>query len=126
MIMEVVKAPNGTLCILLSKEEQKMLMQTLMGGVQEEIKFDEPPLDEDPLKGFHTNTKNAIIELINKYKSEPFTGSQMLEVRKKYYVPEIQQSFRKIVDKGLMTIERKTDKLNIYQFSQKLCRHFGN
>jgi chemotaxis protein CheY-P-specific phosphatase CheC len=123
--MEVVKAPNGTLCILLSKEEQKMLMQTLMGGVQEEIKFDDN-LTDDPLKGFHTNTKKAIIELINKYKSEPFTGSQMLEVRKKYYVPEIQQSFRKIVDKGLMTIERKTDKLNIYQFSQKLCRHFGN
>lgn len=124
--MEVVKSPTGVLHIILNIEEQKMLCHAISGGSQAQIEFATDAIIDDPLKGYHTNTKKAIVELINKYKCEPFTGSQMLEIRKKYYVPEIQQSLRKIADKGLMTIDRKTDKLNIYQFSKQLCRHFGN
>ncbi len=101
-------------------------MQTLMGGVQEQLNFDEPPLDENPLKNFSKNTKNALLELISTFKSIPFTGHQTTDVRKKYYVPDIQNTFRVLANRGHMSIERKSDNVNVYQFSEKLCRHFGN
>jgi hypothetical protein len=124
--MEVVKAPTGQLAIILSKEEQKILMQTLMGGVQEEIKFDETPLNEDPFKNFKKNTKDALVELVKTFKCSPFTGHQTTDIRRKYYVPDIQNTLRLLSQRGHMTIERKSDNVNVYQFNERLCRHFGN
>ncbi len=124
--MEVVKAPTGQLAIILSKDEQKILMQTLMGGVQEQLNFNEPPLEEDPLKNFKKNTKDALVELIKKHKCLPFTGHETTDIRRKYYVPDLQNTLRVLSQRGHMSIERKSDNINIYQFSERICRHFGN
>ncbi len=124
--MEFVKSPTGVLHIILNKEEQRMLCLTISGGAQEQIKFDEKPFDENPLKNFSKNTKNALMELIGTFKSIPFTGHQTTDVRKKYYVPDIQNTFRILSQRGHMSIERKSDNVNVYQFSENLCRHFGN
>ena len=97
-----------------------------MGGFQEEIKFDEHPLEEDPLKNFKKNYKDALVELINKHKCLPFTGYELTDIKKKHYVLDIQSTLKTLSQRGYMTIERKSHNVNLYQFSEKLCRHYGN
>ncbi len=56
----------------------------------------------------------------------PFTGYQITDIKKQYYVPDLQDVFKRIAKRNLMTIESKSQNLKVYQFSEKLCRHFGN
>ncbi len=124
--MEFVKSPTGVLHIILTKEEQRMLCNAISGGAQAQIEFKEEFIQQDPLKHFKGNSRKAILDLINKYKTAPFTGYQITDIKKKHYVPDLQDVFKRIAKRNLMTIESKSQNLKVYQFSEKLCRHFGN
>lgn len=91
-----------------------------------EIVFNQDRLLVDPLKHFKGNSRKAIVDLIKKYKTMPFTGYQITDIKKQYYVPDLQDVFKRIAKRNLMTIESKSQNLKVYQFSEKLCRHFGN
>lgn len=91
-----------------------------------EIVFNQDRLLVDPLKHFKGNSRKAIVDLIKKYKTMPFTGYQITDIKKQYYVPDLQDVFKRIEKRNLMTIESKSHNLKVYQFSEKLCRHFGN
>jgi hypothetical protein len=124
--MEFVKSPTGVLHIILSKEEQRMLCHAISGGAQAEIKFSEEPIQEDPLKYFKENTRKAILDMVNKFKTVPFTGYQVTDIKQKHYVPDLHHVFKRLKSRNLITVDSKSHSLKVYQFSEKLCRHFGN
>jgi hypothetical protein len=108
-----------------SKEQRDMIMK-FASSSQNNIDFSVDRLLVDPLKHFKGNSRKAIVDLIKKYKTTPFTGYQITDIKKQYYVPDLQDVFKRIAKRNLMTIESKSQNLKIYQFSEKLCRHFGN
>lgn len=124
--MEVVKSPTGVLHIILNKEEQKMLCHAISGGSQAQIEFADDAINEDPLKHFNGKTKKAIVEIIKKFKTVAFSGYDIIEIKKKYYVPDIQDTFKRLEKRGFCTIENVSHNHKVYQFSEKLCRHYGN
>ena len=103
-----------------------MLCHAISGGSQAQIEFNEDVIQEDPLKHFKGNSRKAIVDLIKKYKTVPFTGYQITDIKKKHYVPDLQDVFKRLQKRNLLTIESKSQNLKVYQFSGKLCRHFGN
>lgn len=129
--MELVKSQTGFLHIIFNKEEQKLLFNFIAGGSQGQIEFDEANVEKnellvDPLKGCQDNTKKAIIELIKRYKNSPFTTNDFMDIRKKYYVPALSETIKKLAKNELASIQSLTHRHKVYQFSEKLCRHFGN
>ena len=115
----------------MNKEEQKMLWYAISGGSQSQIEFDVTNVQKDdvlidPLKGCQGNTKKAIIELIKRFKTSPFTTNDFSDIRRKYYVPALSETIKKLAKNELAIIESVTHRHKVYQFSEKLCRHFGN
>lgn len=90
------------------------------------IDFLEDGLLKDPLKHFNGKTKKAIVEIIKKFKTVAFSGYDIIEIKKKYYVPDIQDTFKRLEKRGFCTIENVSHNHKVYQFSEKLCRHYGN
>jgi hypothetical protein len=124
--MEVVKSPTGVLHIIFNKEEQKMLCHAISGGSQAQIEFADDTIKDDPFKNFKGNTRQAIRDAIKSFRTKEFTLEDVIEIRKKYYVPSLKDSFFILADRGYMTIKRHSPTSNLYQFSEQLCRHFGN
>ncbi len=103
-----------------------MLCHAISGGSQAQIEFNEEVIQENPLKHYKANTRKAILDILNKYKTAPFTGNQVTDIKKKYYVPDLHEVFKRLEQRNLLSIESKSHNLKVYQFSEKLCRHFGN
>lgn len=108
-----------------------MLFHFIAGGSQGQIEFDEASTEIndvliDPLKGCQDNTKKAIIELIKRFKTSAFTTNDFIDIRRKYYVPALSETIKKLAKNELASIESVTHRHKIYQFSEKLCRHYGN
>jgi len=124
--MEFVKSPTGVLHIILTKEEQRMLCHAISGGSQAQIEFADDIIKDDPFKNFKASTRQAIRDTIKLFRTKEFTLEDVIEIRKKYYVPSLKDSFFILEDRGHMTIKRHSATSNFYQFSENLCRHFGN
>jgi hypothetical protein len=124
--MEFVKSPTGVLHIILNKEEQRMLCHAISGGSQAQIEFSDDTIKDDPFKNFKANTRQAIRDTIKLFRTKEFTLEDVIEIRKKYYVPSLKDSFFILADRGHMTIKRHSATSNFYQFSENLCRHSGN
>lgn len=108
-----------------------MLFHFIAGGSQGQIEFDEADMEKnelvaDPLKGCQDNTKKAIIDLIKRFKTHPFTTNDFIDIRRKYYVPALSETIKKLAKNELASIESVTHRHKVYQFSEKLCRHYGN
>jgi hypothetical protein len=135
IIKKIFQEGHEGVVFILGSEDTKKLKLLLSDGVQAHIEFDvvkvkekveEDKLFTDPLKGFQDNTKKSIIELIKRFKNSPFTTNDFGDIRRKYYVPSLSGSIKKLEKNELATIKSLSHRLKVYQFSEKLCNHFGN
>ena len=131
IIKKIIKEGDEVVVFILGQEDIKKLKSLLTNGTQAQIQFDianqeKDELLVDPLKGSQNNTRKAIIELIQKFKTSPFTTNDFSDIRRKYYVPNLYEALKKLEKKELASIQGLSHRLKVYQFSEKLCRHFGN
>ena len=109
-----------------TKEQRELFLKLSPSYASNKIDFSEDRFMVDPLKKFTGNTKKAILDLIKKFNTTPFTGYEVTDIKKQYYLPDLQDVFKRLKQRGLLTIDSKSHNLKVYQFSEKVCRHFGN
>jgi hypothetical protein len=131
IIKKIIKEGQEGIVFILGPEDTKKLRLLLADGAQAQIQFDVSNVEKDdlltdPLKGSRDNTKKAIIELIKRFKNLPFRTNDFSDIRRKYYVPALSETIKKLAKNELAIIESVTHRHKVYQFSEKLCRHFGN
>jgi hypothetical protein len=131
IIKKIIKEGQEGIVFILGPDDTKKLRVLLNDGTQAHIQFDvakveEDKLSTDPLKCFQDNTKKAIIELVKRFKNSPFSTNDFADIRRKYYVPSLSGSIKKLEKRKLANIQSLSHRLKVYQFSEKLCRHFGN
>lgn len=131
IIKKIIKEGEEVVVFILVPNDIKKLKSLLADGTQAQIQFDVAKVENDellidPLKGSQDNTKKAIIELIKRYKNSPFTTNDFMDIRKKYYVPALSETIKKLAKNELASIQSLSHRLKVYQFSEKLCRHYGN
>ena len=109
-----------------TKEQRDLILKLSPGYSANKIDFSVDRFLVDPLKHYKGNTRKAILDIVNKFKTAPFTGNEVTDIKKKHYVPDLHDVFKRLQQRNLLTIESKSHNLKVYQFSEKLCRHFGN
>jgi hypothetical protein len=131
IIKKIIQEGHEGIVFILGVEDTKKLKALLADGTQAQIQFDVAKVEKDellidPLKGSQDNTKKAVVELIKRFKTSPFTTNDFSDIRRKYYVPSLSEAIKKLEKKELASIKDLSHRLKVYQFSEKLCRHFGN
>jgi hypothetical protein len=117
---------NGRLHLIMEVDEIKMLNNLINNGEQQKIAFPEEAIIKNPLHSFKGKTREAILELVKKYGCKPFVSKDTDFVRKKYWIPDLYKALITLEERGLMVIKKETPRNWNYQFTEKLCRHFGN
>lgn len=128
---KIIKQGDEVVVFIFGPDDLKKLKQLLADGTQAQIEFGVAKIEQDqlltdPLKGSQDNTKKAIIELIKRFKNSPFTTNDFSDIRRKYYVPSLSGAIKKLEKNELASIQSLSHRLKVYQFSEKLCRHYGN
>jgi hypothetical protein len=131
LVKKIFQEGHEGIVFILGSEDTKKLKALLADGTQARIQFDVAKAEKDdlltdPLKGSQDNTKKAIVELIKRFKTSPFTTNDFSDIRRKYYVPSLSEAIKKLEKNELASIKSLSHRLKVYQFSEKLCRHYGN
>jgi hypothetical protein len=131
IIKKIIKEGQEGIVFILGPDDTKKLRLLLADGTQAQIQFDvakvqEDKLFTDPLKGLQDHTKKAIVELVHRFGTSEFKTDQFLDVRKKYYAPALTETLKKFEKKNLISIKPLNRNTTLFQFSEQLCRHFGN